>query len=82
MGVNLATFWQFAVVNQAGRNRRWLSDVVMPLVGFVFCLWIWLGLKARAKLVGGLWLLAGVLYCAVRTRGFRERPIMIDFSEP
>jgi hypothetical protein len=23
----------------------------------------------------------GFIYCAIRTRGFRERPIMIDFSE-
>ena len=81
MGVNLATFWQFAVVKQAGRKRRWFADVAMPLIGFVFCLWIWLGLKMPAKIMGGIWFTAGLIYCAIRTRGFRERPIMIDFSE-
>lgn len=81
MGVNLATLSQFAVVQQAGRKRRWFTDVAMPLIGFVFCLWIWLGLKLPAKIVGGVWFMAGVIYCAIKTRGFRERPIMIDFSE-
>jgi amino acid transporter len=81
MGVNLATFWQFNVVRRSSRKRRWLTDVVAPLLGFVFCLWIWLGLKMPAKIVGGVWLIAGFIYCAIRTRGFRDRPIMIDFSE-
>jgi amino acid transporter len=81
MGVNLATFWQFAVVRQPGRRRRWFADVVMPLIGFVFCLWIWLGLKMPAKILGGVWFMAGFIYCAIKTRGFRERPIMIDFTD-
>ncbi len=81
MGVNLATFWQFAIVQQTGRKRRWLADILVPLLGFVFCLWIWLGLKLPAKMVGGVWFIAGFIYCAIKTRGFRDRPIMVDFSE-
>ncbi len=81
MGVNLATFWQFGIVKQAGRERKWLGDVIVPLLGFVFCLWIWLGLKTPAKIVGGVWLGAGFVYSAIKTRGFRQRPIMVDFSE-
>jgi putrescine importer len=81
MGVNLATFWQFGVVRQPGRKRRWLGDIVIPLLGFLFCLWIWLGLKMPAKIVGGLWLTVGFAYSAIKTRGFRDRPIMVDFSE-
>jgi putrescine importer len=81
MGVNMATFWQFNVVPPPKYKRRAFADVVMPLIGFVFCLWIWLGLKTPAKVVGGVWFLAGLVYCAIKTRGFRTRPIMIDFSE-
>ena len=81
MGVNLATFWQFAILQQPGRKRRWLADIVVPLLGFVFCLWIWLGLKMPAKIVGGVWLSVGFIYCAIKTRWFRDRPIMVDFGE-
>ena len=81
MGVNLATFWQFGVVGQAGRKRRWVGDIVIPLLGFMFCLWIWLGLKMPAKIVGGCWLSVGFIYSAIKTRWFRDRPIMVDFTE-
>jgi putrescine importer len=81
MGVNLATFWQFGVVRRPGRKRQWLGDIVIPLLGFLFCLRIWLGLKMPAKIVGGLWLTVGFVYSAIKTRGFRDRPIMVDFSE-
>lgn len=81
MGVNLAVFFQFAIARPAGHKRQWFVDVAMPLIGFIFCLWIWLGLRWPAKIVGGIWSIAGLIYCAVKTRGFRERPIMIDFTE-
>jgi putrescine importer len=81
MGVNLATFWQFWIVRQPGRKRRLLPDLLVPLLGFVFCLWIWLGLKLPSKIVGGVWFILGLIYCLIKTRGFRDRPIMVDFSE-
>jgi len=36
MGVNLATFWQFAVLSRTGYRKRVLADIVLPLVGFGF----------------------------------------------
>src|SRR5438270_3764867 len=41
MGVNLATFWQFAVTPREGYRRMILADVLLPLIGFVFCALIW-----------------------------------------
>jgi len=81
MGVNLATLRQFYFVGQPGRKRRLLADMVLPLFGFVFCLWIWWGLRSPAKIVGGIWLVGGLTYAALKTRGFRTKPVMIDFSE-
>lgn len=82
MGVNLATFRQFYVVGQPGRRRRFISDGLLPLLGFFFSLWIWYGLQEPAKVAGGIWLTLGLIYAAVKTRGFRERPMQIDFSDP
>ncbi len=53
MGVNLATFWQFTVCPPPEHRRRVLTDIVIPLIGFLFCLGIWAGLKTPAKIVGG-----------------------------
>jgi amino acid transporter len=81
IGVNLAAIWQFYIVRQPGRERRFLADLVVPGFGFLFCLGIWLGLSAPAKIAGGVWFVLGIIHLAWQTRGFRKRPVLIDFSE-
>ena len=81
MGVNLATINQFYFARRAQGRGRLLADAVVPCLGFIFCLGIWLGLSTPAKVFGGAWLLVGLAYSAIKTRGFRLQPAMIDFSE-
>jgi putrescine importer len=81
MGVNFSTFWQFGVRLASGRRPRIFADIVLPLFGFAFCLWIWLNLSTVAKIVGGGWFVVGIVYVAIKTRGFKEKPLMIDFTE-
>jgi len=66
MGVNLAAFRQ-CYLRQTEHKRRIFADAVVPLLGFAFCLAIWLNLPTPAKLVGGAWLLAGLIFYAART---------------
>jgi len=81
MGVNFATFWQFTVLGRPGRERRIFVDAVLPLFGFAFCAVIWWKLHLIAKVVGGIWFAIGVGYVGIKTRGFREKPMMIDFTD-
>jgi len=81
MGVNLATFWQFAVTTQPGYRRRIFADILLPLIGFAFCALIWWNLNSLAKTIGGIWFTVGLAYLFVTTRSFRKAPAMIDFSE-
>ncbi len=80
MGVNAAVIQTFFFKRQSG-HRSLLIDVVTPAVGFLFCLTIWCSLPALAKWIGGAWLIAGILYQAIRTRGFTRGPILLDFVE-
>src|SRR5579872_669567 len=70
MGVNLACFWQFSLRAQAGYKRRVLADVVLPLIGFLFCGLIWVNLNMIAKTVGGIWFVIGILYVGFKTNWF------------
>lgn len=81
MGVNLAAIRQFYFLKQAGRERSFWIDMTLPGLGFVFCLAIWWGLGTPAKVVGSVWFAIGLTYAAIRTRGFRLQPVMIDFQE-
>jgi len=80
MGVNLAAIRQYYFLPDRNR-RRILADAVVPALGFLFCLGIWLSLPMLAKLVGGAWFLVGVAYHAVRSHGFRVQPVLIDLYE-
>ncbi|HLH57112.1 MAG TPA: APC family permease [Verrucomicrobiae bacterium] len=81
MGVNLATVWSYYLRPPKSHQRHLVWDALLPSVGFLMCLVFWIGLPGRAKIVGGVWLLAGVLYSAWKTRGFRDRPLLFDFRE-
>jgi putrescine importer len=81
MGVNLATFWQFTVKRATGQKRNLAWDALLPLFGFAFCGVIWWNLNIVAKTVGGIWFALGVIYVGAKTKGFREKPLMIDFKE-
>ena len=81
MGVNIATIRQFYFLPQEGRHRSFWKDFLLPGLGFLICTIIWLGLGDLAKVVGGLWFVVGLFYSAIRTRGFRQAPVMIDFRE-
>jgi amino acid transporter len=81
MGVNLACLWQFYVIRQTVHKPRFFRDALVPALAFLFSLTIWLGLPRAAKVIGGAWFLMGLIYAAVKTRGFRVQPDMIDFSQ-
>ncbi len=76
MGVNLAVFFHYWL---GGREKGW-SYLVLPLLGFLLCGYLWYGLRWQAKLAGGAWLLVGMLYGAVRTNGFRGK--LLSFEPP
>lgn len=80
MGVNLAAFRNFGLRRRCAGVRAFLADLALPLVGFVFCAAIWWNLNPIAKTVGGIWLVAGLVYLFVKTHGFRT-VLMMDFSD-
>lgn len=61
MGVNLAALRSFGLRHGA----------LASVLGFLFCLWIWLSLPVAAKIAGGVWLLAGIGYALALSRAGR-----------
>jgi len=80
MGVNASVIREYYFRRRGGK-RSVLADLVVPALGLLFCLAIWLSLPTPAKIIGALWFVAGAAYDAVKTRGFRTRPAVIDFSD-
>ncbi len=74
MGVNLAAFVRYWV---RAEDRR-LTNLVWPLLGFAICFYLWWSLRTPAKIAGGLWLGAGVVYGAIRSRGFTRNVVAFE----
>lgn len=80
MGVNATVIWCFFVRPPSGHRRNLLTDLLVPLAAFSFCLYGWLNLSRAAWIAGGTWFAVGIVYLAIRSKGFREQPVPIDFS--
>jgi len=76
MGVNLAAFVHYFV----RRRERTVANALPPLGGFAVCLLLWINLSTTAKVIGTIWMAAGVAVGAVRTRGFRSS--LVNFDTP
>jgi putrescine importer len=74
MGVNAAAFARYF---RSADEKRW-TNAAFPLLGFFICFFIWLNLSWPAKIAGGIWLAAGLIYGAIRTRGFRANLVHFD----
>jgi amino acid transporter len=81
MGVNITCIRHFCISPQVGRRRNLLTDFLAPGFAFLFCAGIWWSLPRPARWAGGIWFIAGFIYAAIRTRGFRVQPPKMDFSE-
>jgi len=76
MGVNLAAFMRYFV----REDKKKITNFVPPIAGFLICLLLWLNLSRPAKIVGAIWMGAGIAFGAIKTRGFRGN--LIDFELP
>jgi putrescine importer len=74
MGVNAASFTHYW---WRGNNRSW-SNFLVPVLGFVICGFIWFHLSRAAMILGAVWMALGIVYGAIRTRGFRTELVRFD----
>jgi hypothetical protein len=40
-----------------------------------------MNLGTLARVIGGLWFVLGLTYLAIKTKGFGQKPVKIDFTE-
>jgi amino acid transporter len=80
MAVNLSAMRHFGFSSERTEAQRPLLDVVVPGIGFAFCLVIFLGLQQSTLAVGAVWMIVGGVYVVWKTKVLRQ-PVAIDFTE-
>jgi putrescine importer len=81
MGVNIASMREYFFKSDKKNIKRFLLDFLPAGLGFLFCLTIWINLPLKTFIIGGSWMIVGILYLAFRTKGFKESNKMIDFPQ-
>ncbi|HXM99557.1 MAG TPA: APC family permease [Candidatus Dormibacteraeota bacterium] len=81
MGVNLAALRHFWFSREAAGQRNFFIDALLPGFGLIFCFLLLISLQTWTKYAGLAWLALGLVYAAYKTRWFRVRPKLFDFSE-
>ncbi|MGH9516071.1 MAG: APC family permease [Terriglobales bacterium] len=76
----LLPFQSVALLVIAGVGLAILAVWTPPLAGFAICFFLWKNLSWKAWIVGGIWMVVGIAFGAIKTRGFRGN--LIDFELP
>jgi putrescine importer len=78
--VNLSVIIHFLRNRPESGFRGILLWIALPLAGAIIDFYLLLNLDGRAKVIGLIWLVLGVIWLAWLTRGFREAPPQLSID--
>jgi len=58
-------------------EKKFFRYLLLPALGFLICLYLFINLSPLTLKVGFIWLGIGFVYAAVRTRGFKVSPVIL-----
>jgi putrescine importer len=73
MGVNASAFVHYFL----RQPEKQVTNFITPLVGFFVCLGLWWNLSVQAKILGTIWMAAGIAFGVWKTKWFRV-PLSFD----
>ncbi len=73
MTVNLCVVRHYYLRLGQRKGLLLLGNLVLPVLGFLVCFYIWLHLSRFSMLVGFIWMGSGLIYLGALTRGFRRK---------
>lgn len=63
-------------------GRDIFQFIIMPGIGLLLTLLLWVNLHVTALIGGGIWLVLGLIYLAILTGGFRKPVASFDENQP
>lgn len=79
--VNLSVVSVYLVQRKQRGPTAGIVYGVVPVIGFALTLWLWTNLTGIALVFGTAWVVLGVVYLAILTRGFRRQPPSLELQE-
>ena len=79
--VNISVISHYYIRNNKRSRQDLLKYLISPLIGVLTLLVVFFFIDSTAKLLGSVWLGAGIIYLAVKTKGFRVLPPEMSLDE-
>jgi len=79
--VNLSVFVLFWVKKKERGNGAVVKYVIIPWIGVAFLAFAFIYIGTGAKILGVCWTVLGIIYLAIKTKGFKELPPEMSFEE-
>jgi hypothetical protein len=74
MMLNVAVFWFFFVKKAQRGFGGFFNHLLFPVMGFIVIGYVWYGFDPVTKIVGTCWAALGIVYGAVKSRGYKVVP--------
>ncbi|MDF2682128.1 MAG: hypothetical protein K0R47_3318 [Brevibacillus sp.] len=78
--VNLSVIGHYYVRIRRRSPMDTIRYLILPLIGAAFTLWLWSSLDKHSLMLGGIWVLCGLLYLMYLTKMFTKRPPELNFD--
>jgi len=72
--LNVTVFWYFFIRLKRRGLHGIINYLIVPTVGFTILAFIWLGFDRITLTFGLSWLLIGIIWGAIKSKGYREVP--------
>lgn len=89
--LNLSVIWLYYIKKKGespldlGSIPNWkptgwkhIRYIAFPLMGFAIIVYVWMSMDHLAQIIGTSWLVVGILYLLIKTKGFRKLPPHLD----
>ncbi|MGG1396821.1 APC family permease [Bacillus salipaludis] len=78
--VNISVIAQYFFRKKERSFKGTVLYLILPLIGAVLDIWMLINLDIHSKILGGIWLVAGIFYLTFLTKGFKNRPPEINVT--
>lgn len=72
--VNLSVVFHYYIKQGMRGGKNTLKYLIAPSIGMLSLIVVFINIETNAKILGSVWLAAGIIYLAVKTKGFKELP--------
>lgn len=79
--VNICVIRHYYIGEKKRGGKNVWKYLICPAIGAIIAFVIWINLDSKAMILGLAWTAVGIIFMAITTKGFKQPPIDIDFSE-